>query len=155
MCTNQTRSIFLCRSWTICCLCLILIISCTLNQSYISILLNSASIARNDTQETLVSKASFFNDLANVIMWGSLNEDWFKEQKIIKIRNAINGLVPAQEYRSCLICTSEKQRALEQHWVFFQWVWEYMHSYYYFRYYRNIKFQQVLPWAFAKSLKTE
>ena len=34
----------------------------------ISTLLNSASIARNYTQETPVSKASLFNDLANVVM---------------------------------------------------------------------------------------
>ena len=30
-----------------------------------------------------------------------------------------------------------------------------MHSYCYFRYYQNINYQQVLPQAFVKSLKTD
>ena len=32
-------------------------------------------------------------------------------------------------------------------------MWEYMYSYCYFRYHQNMNFQQILPKAFAKSLK--
>ena len=78
-----------------------------------------------------------------------------KHRKYQNNIEATNGPVPVQEYRSCLICESEKQRAIEQHWVFFQWMWEYMYSYCYFRYHQNMNFQQVLPKAFAKSLKTK
>ena len=78
-----------------------------------------------------------------------------KHRKYQNNIEATNGLVPVQEYRSCLICQSEKQRAIKQHWVFFQWMWEYMYSYCYFRYHQNMNFQQVLPKAFAKSLKTK
>ena len=49
----------------------------------------------------------------------------------------------------------KNQGALEQHWVFFRWMWEYMHSYNYFTYSQNINFQRVLPQAFAKSLETK
>ena len=49
----------------------------------------------------------------------------------------------------------QKVPVASKNWVFFQWMWEYMYSYCYFRYHQNMNFQQVLPKAFAKSLKTK